>query len=599
METKKLGAVQRLLNILKGHKKEVVFLLVVMIIVQGSNISIPFIFKVLIDTMTGFLQTGGLLPWAVLIYSALGILVASIIGSALQATYNYNLFKLVTTVEDKLRNAAFEKYLKLQALFHHGSSSGQIIGRIDRGGTAVYAILNDIFGQNLLPPLLVFLGTFFALVYQNAWVALAILLPFPIYLFVTRRMSNRIYEIEQQANDAFEEVSKESYDVAGNVLTVKKFSQEKPETDNQRRLLRKARDIQYSAERLWGKIENIQTAISTIGRVAVVILSSWFVLKGVATIGDFVLYITLQNMAYQPLSQLSVVFPRLRRNTARLERLFAVLDEKVKVLDKAGAVDLPLLTRSIEFKNVSFSYHSKGDWALRHINLSIPAGITVALVGRSGSGKTTFINMLLRSFDPQEGEILFDGVDIREVTQTSLRRQIAVVPQEVDLFSRTIAENIAYGQPEVKLSQIENAAKIALAHDFISRLEKGYQTTVGERGIKLSGGERQRVGIARAVLRDPKILILDEATSHLDSESEKLIAKATDALIKNRTSFIIAHRLSTVLHADLILVFKDNQIEASGTHEELLKRSPTYERLYSLQFEDVGEEVEVDETDPD
>jgi ABC-type multidrug transport system fused ATPase/permease subunit len=268
--------------------------------------------------------------------------------------------------------------------------------------------------------------------------------------------------------------------------------------------------------------------------------------------------------------------------------MFTILDEPITVTDKPNAPTLAPLSREIEFKNVSFAYRASGEPALAGINLKIPAGHTFALVGRSGSGKTTFINLLLRSFDPQSGAILIDGTDIRDITQESLRRQIAVVPQEVDLFSRTVAENIAYGHPEMTRKQIEAAAKTALAHDFILKLEKGYDTVVGERGIKLSGGERQRIGIARAVLRDPKILILDEATSHLDTESEQLISRATDALIKNRTSFIIAHRFSTILRADQIVVFKDSKIEAIGTHQELLKKSPTYKKLYSLQFADIG-----------
>ena len=502
---------------------------------------------------------------------------------------------MVTNIEDYMRNLAFKKYLELQALFHHGSSSGQIIGRIERGGVSVYAILNDILGQSMLPPLIVFIGTFFALLYQNVWIALAVLIPFPIYFLVTKNISNKIYEIEKQVNEAFEEVSKEGYDVAGNVLTVKKFSQEKAETLNQKNLMFQAREVQYEGERLWGVIENVQTVVTTTSRVAVLSLSAWLVLSGQATIGQFVLYITLQNMAYQPLSQLSVIFPRLRRNTTRLERLFTILDEPVLINDNKDAIILPPLEKQIEFKNVSFGYRKnnpevdekdEANWALKNINLVIPAGKTIALVGRSGSGKTTFINLLLRSFDPQNGKILFDGMDIRNVTQESLRAQIAVVPQEVDLFSRTVSENISYGKPVVTKDQIKKAAETALAHDFILKLENKYDTVVGERGIKLSGGERQRIGIARAVLRDPKILILDEATSHLDTESEQLIARATDALIKNRTSIIIAHRFSTILQADLIVVFKDSQIEMAGTHRELLKKSPTYKKLYSLQFVD-------------
>ena len=376
------------------------------------------------------------------------------------------------------------------------------------------------------------------------------------------------------------------YDVAGNILTVKKFSQEETETENNQNMLDDARAIQYEAERLWERVENIQSIISTTGRVAVLGLSAWFVLNGTATIGQFVLYVTLQNMAYQPLSNIGSLFTRLRRNMTRVNRLFAVLDEPLHVTDVPNALTLPLLEKEIEFKNVSFSYHDDDQYSIKNMNVVISAGTTCALIGRSGSGKTTFINLLLRSYDPQKGNILIDGHDIRTVTQESLRAQIAVVPQEVDLFSRTVAQNIAYGRGEMTKKQIENAAKTALAHDFILRLEDGYNTVVGERGIKLSGGERQRIGIARAVLRDPKILILDEATSHLDTESEQIITRATDALVKNRTSIIIAHRLSTVIHADKILVFNDGEIEAMGTHVELLHSSPTYTRLHSLQFAD-------------
>ena len=587
MSGKKPSAVRRVLALLKDHKRTAVFLFLLIVIVQGTSISVPFISKTLIDALATYLKNGGALPWHILMYSSLGIFLATVLGSTIQSSYNYHLFKLVTKIEDRLRNAAFEKYLQLHALFHHSSSSGQIIGRIERGGIAIYAILNDVIGQNLLPPLIVFIGAFAALLYKNVWIALAVIAPFPIYFLITRKISNRIYEIEQQANDAFEEVSKESYDVAGNVLTVKKFSQEDSETGNQKHLMGKAREIQYGAERLWGIVENVQTTIATIGRVAVLALSGWFVLDGRATIGDFVLYVTLQNMAYQPLSQLSVIFPRMRRNATRVDRMFAILDEPIKVTDKRGAIELPPLHKEIKFQNVSFSYgQNNKERALKDINLIIPVGTTAALIGRSGSGKTTFINILLRSFDPQKGKILIDGLDIRDVIQESLRGQIAVVPQEIDLFSRTVSENISYGRPEVNQDQIENAAKTALAHDFICKLEKGYDTVVGERGIKLSGGERQRIGIARAVLRDPRILILDEATSHLDTESERLIAKATDALIKNRTSIIIAHRLSTVLHANMIVVFKNSQIEATGTHKKLLRISPTYKKLYNLQFED-------------
>ncbi|OHA26865.1 MAG: hypothetical protein A3C06_02375 [Candidatus Taylorbacteria bacterium RIFCSPHIGHO2_02_FULL_46_13] len=597
MMSKKPSTLRRIASFLSDRKRTIAFLLVLIIVSQAASIVVPFISKILIDSLTSFIKSGGVLPWSLLLYCSIGILVATLVSSILQSIYNYYLFQMVTQAEDKIRSQAFEKYLGLHSLFHHGASSGQIIGRIERGGVSFYTTINDIIGQNLVPPIIIFIGSFAALLYQNVWIALAVLIPFPIYLLATRRIANQIYVIEQEANDAFEAVSKEMYDVVGNVLTVKKFSQEEVEKQNNERLMSRARTVQYGAERLWGRVENIQAAIATTGRVAVLALSAWFVFNGTATIGQFVLFVTLQNMAYEPLTRLSSLFTRIRRNTTRIERLFAILDEPLHVVDAADATELHPLEKQIEFRNVSFSYRSDDQWALTDINVCIPAGKTYALVGRSGSGKTTFINLLLRSYDPQQGVIMIDGVDIKSATQASLRTQIAVVPQEVDLFSRTVAENIAYGRGVISQKQIESAAETALAHDFILKLEHGYKTVVGERGIKLSGGERQRIGIARAVLRDPKILILDEATSHLDTESEQLITKATDALVKNRTSLIIAHRLSTVIHADKILVFDKGGIEAMGTHAELLNASPTYAKLHALQFAD--EEPAMLEEEPE
>lgn len=583
---KKPSTLGRMAHFVGDRKKTVAGLLVLIVLSQAASITVPFISKNLIDALTAFIKLGGALPWATLLYCALGILAASLAASVLESFYNYHLFLMTTKVEDKVRSLAFERYLELHSLYHHGASSGQVIGRIERGAVSFYTVINDIIGQSIIPSLIVFLGSFIALLYQNIWIALAVLIPFPIYLLATRRLANKIYLIEQESNDAFEGIAKEMYDVAGNVLTVKKFSQEERETEHQAGLTRSAREIQYGAERLWGKVESIQSAIAITGRIAVLALSAWFVLRGEATIGQFVLYVTLQNMAYQPLTTLSSLFTRVRRNLTRVERMFSILDEELHVTDAPNARVLAPFAHSIEFKNVSFSYRDLDQWALSDLNITIKHGTRVALVGRSGSGKTTFINLLLRSYDPQKGAILVDGVDIRDVTQASLRAQIAVVPQEVDLFSRTVSENISYGQDNIPKEAIENAARTALAHDFILRLDDGYDTVVGERGIKLSGGERQRVGIARAVLRDPKLLILDEATSHLDTESEQLITRATDALIRDRTSLIIAHRLSTVIHADTILVFNAGKIEAVGTHAELLKTSPTYARLHSLQFEE-------------
>ena len=342
-----------------------------------------------------------------------------------------------------------------------------------------------------------------------------------------------------------------------------------------------ARVKQYRGERLWALIENAQTFIATAGRVGVIGLGGYFVLTRRCTVGDYVLFLSMQDMVYGPISQLSVILPKLRRNLSRAARLFEIFEQGCKICDSPQAVELTGATHSVTFENVSFKYAGAEGYALQNVSFDVPAGRMVALIGRSGSGKSTLMTLLQRLYDPQAGRILIDGIDLRQLTLDSLREHIAVVPQEIDLFSRTILENVAYGRDAVPFSEVESAARVAQAQGFIERCNEGYETAVGERGFRLSGGERQRIGIARAVVHDPKILILDEATSHLDNESEGLIQLAFEQLIHGRTCFVIAHRLSTVHKADLVVVFADGGIEAVGTHQELWATSPTYRNLHA------------------
>ncbi len=552
----------------------------------GLDIAVPFITRRLIDGLVTTFNNPQSSGIGILVSCGFAILAATALTRGVRSFYNYGLFRTVAGIEDDLRHAAFDNYLRQHALYHRNANSGQIIGRIDAGSTAVFSVLYDICGQSLVPPIITITGVLISLASMNAWVALAVVLPIPVYLATVRRLTRRIYEIEQQGCEQFEAVGKERYDVAANAVTVKRFSQEQAELVRQRVLLERARRTQFRGDRLWIGVENLQNLISTVGRVAVIFLAGWLVFSKRATVGDFVLFVALSDMAYQPIAQLSILLPRMRRSVARAERLFDVLDDRPEVTDRPGAVELAPLETGIEFLDVWFRYDDASSWTVKGVNLAVPAGSTVALVGRSGSGKTTLTNLLMRMFDPQKGAILIDRLDIRDASQESLRRQVAVVPQETDLFSRTIAENIAYGRPDATQAEIEAAARLALAHEFIMRTEHGYQTVVGERGLKLSGGERQRIGIARAILRNPSILILDEATSHLDTESERLIQEATERVVKGRTSFIVAHRLSTILYADMIVVFHRGAIEAVGTHEELLETSATYRRLYALYSED-------------
>jgi ABC-type multidrug transport system fused ATPase/permease subunit len=564
------------------HGRTLAGLLVLILIAAGLDIAVPFLTREVIDNVVQALRsaTGGSVR--TLILAALAIFAATAITRLLRSFYNYRLFRTAAQCEDEVKNAAFANFLSLDTEYHSNVNTGEIVGALDRGGTAIFVVLYEVLGQNLVPPLLVAVGVLTSLTLKNPLIAAIVFLPLPAYLVIVGRLKHKMQKIELQVSRAFETVTSESYDIASNVRVVKKFSQERQEASTQRRLLRVARDKQFRGERTWAVIENVQTLIATAGRVGVIAVGGYLVLNHRCTLGDYVLFIALQDMVYGPISQLSIILPKMHRNLSRAERLFEILEQGRTVLDAPAAQQLRGAEHSVEFRNVSFTYPGAHRPALNNISFTVPAGAMVALIGPSGSGKSTLMHLLQRLYDPQQGSVCIDGLDLRQMQQSSLREHIAVIPQEIELFSRTIAQNIGYGLESVPRPQLEDAARMAQAHDFIEDCDHAYETHVGERGMRLSGGERQRIGIARAIVHDPKILILDEATSHLDNESERLIQLAFEDLMPGRTSFVIAHRLSTVRKADMVVVFKDGEIEAIGTHDELWSTSPTYQKLHGL-----------------
>ncbi len=572
----------KVLALLNGHRRTVAALSLLVCVTAALDVAVPFITRGVIDGVVRSLQSAKIDSLRSLLLAAGAILGITVLTRLLRSVYNYRLFRVMSRAEDEVKNAAFANFLSLDTEYHGGVNTGEVIGALDRGGTASFVILYEIFGQNLLPPTLVLLGVLTALLMKNVWIAAIVFLPLPAYAITVGRLSGRMHRLEYLISHAFERVTKESFDIASNVRVVKKFSRERQEARTQRDLLYRARHHHYQGERLWAFIENVQSLFSTAGRVGVIAFGGFLVLTRRCSVGEYVLFIAMQDMVYGPISQLSIILPKLRRNLSRAERMFEILEQGRNVCDVPNAKRLTGPGRSVKFCNLSFKYAGAEQWTLRDVNFEIPAGSTVALIGPSGSGKSTLMNLLQRLYDPQAGRVLIDGEDIRLMSQSSLREQISVVPQEVELFSRSILENIGYGKDEVERPAVESAARTAQAHEFIVRCEKGYDTQVGERGMRLSGGERQRLGIARAVVRDPKILILDEATSHLDNESERLIQVAMEEITEGRTCFIIAHRLSTVRKADIVVVFNNNTIEAVGTHDELWHSSPTYRKLHGI-----------------
>ncbi|MGH6802270.1 MAG: ABC transporter ATP-binding protein, partial [Methyloceanibacter sp.] len=314
------------------------------------------------------------------------------------------------------------------------------------------------------------------------------------------------------------------------------------------------------------------------------------VIHGSMTVGAFFSFLTAMFMAFSPVRRLSGASNIIQQALAAAERVFEVLDLKTEDSLDQGRLELPQVSRSLELQGVTFRYEGHGVPALSGVDLVMRAGEMVALVGSSGSGKTTLVSLLPRFYEPTSGRILLDGVDIRSYTLRSLRAHIGIVSQDIVLFDDTVHRNIAFGRGEAVHEEIVRAAKLAYAHEFIERMPQGYETVIGEKGVKLSGGERQRLAIARAILRDPPLLILDEATSALDSESEHIVQLALVNLMKNRTTVVIAHRLSTVQKADRIVVLERGTIVELGSHEELIRRGGVYKRLHAMQFQDVVSE---------
>ena len=483
-----------------------------------------------------------------------------------------------------MRQAAdnFVEYvLNLSFHFHSHRKTGQLAKRFARGIKAVEEFI-DAFVFNLLPNLLELL--IIAIIYffvdrSSAVILLSMILAFGL---VTVMLNNWQQRYRRIANDIEDLSSKKAIDALMNAEAVKYFVQEKYETNIFKKINLKWQAAQI---KFWDKyiiIEFVQGLILVFGALGIVVFSLNRVLSQTMSLGSFVMMITYLGRVYFPLFAFQWVYRRLRTSMTDLDSLMSYYNFTNEVVDAPGASPLKVKQGRIEFKDVSFSY-GEGKQILNQVNFIVPAGSSVAVVGPSGVGKSTLIKLLYRFYDLAGGQILIDGQDIAKVTQKSLRQSLVIVPQETALFNETLKYNIIYSRPGSTESEIKQAANFSKISNFISSLSSGYDTLVGERGIRLSGGEKQRVSIARAVLSKAPILILDEATSSLDSATEKEIQDALENLMKNKTTIIIAHRLSTVMRADYIVVLEDGGVAQVGTHKQLLENGGLYQKLWQLQ----------------
>jgi subfamily B ATP-binding cassette protein MsbA len=525
-------------------------------------------------------------PWTVV---AFALVAATILKGIFDyaGTYlvNYAGFGMITD----LRNDLYNSLLRRSAAFYQRHTTGTlvstIVNDIERVQFAMSSVLSEFLQQFFT---LIFIA--FVVVLLGGKLAWVLLLFVPFIIYSAGKIGRRVRHTTRRGQDKLADIQNILHETITGNRIVKAFSMESWEI---------ARFRKAAQRLLWANLRSVAAAaissplMDIFGAIAIALL----LLLGrdqinhhVFTAGTFLAFIVAVFKLYDPVRKFALFNNNFQQALGASSEIFKFMDTEDDVHERPGAKHLPAFSNSIRFENVCFSYEGDGEAAreiLRDINLEVKAGDVLAVVGSSGAGKSTLVHLIPRFFDVTAGRLLIDGHDVREITLASLRSQIGVVTQETVLFNDTLRNNIAYGQPGVSQKKVDAAARAALAHDFITELPAGYDTVIGERGVRLSGGERQRIAIARALLKNAPILILDEATSALDSESEALVQSALQNLMTGRTVFVIAHRLSTVRRADRIVVLENGTIADIGAHDELMRKLGTYRRLYDLQFVDL------------
>jgi ATP-binding cassette, subfamily B, bacterial len=499
-----------------------------------------------------------------------------------QSVQDIYMAKAALRVSFNLRKNVYGHLQKLNLSYFETAKAGDLSYRVtedvDRVGEAVHKLLHDF-----IPCALQLVAIPIYMVYLSWQLTLATLLVVPIMLVLIAWFGERLQKYSRRSQNQVSDLSAILTEVFNGIRIVQAFAAEAYEIARFGKEAEVAMRAKYSTERLKAIQVPIVGFLQALSFLLLLFFAAWQISANNLTTGKFFSFLSGAALLIDPVGHTTTNYNLFKEAEASVDRVFELLAIKPAVEEKPNADILPTVSGKVEYRRVSFAY-KPNEPVLNNISLLAYPGEAIALVGTSGSGKTTFVNLLPRFYDPQSGDIFIDGVNIRDVTLNSLRRQIGIVPQETTMFSGTIAENIAFGQETFDMQAVENAAKIANAHQFISQMPDGYYTVVGERGVNLSGGQRQRIAIARAVLLDPRILILDEATSALDSESEALVQEALERLMEGRTVFVIAHRLSTVRKSDRILVLEKGQIVESGSHEELLDIQGRYANLYTKQF---------------
>jgi ATP-binding cassette, subfamily B, heavy metal transporter len=576
------ATLKRLFPYLWEYKARVIAALALMVGAKLANVGVPVLLKTLVDAMS--YKPGD--PAAILVVPV-GLLLA------------YGLLRLSTTLFTELRELVFSKatqgaarrialetFQHLHALslrFHLERQTGGMTRDIERGVRGIESLISYSL-YSIVPTLIeVALVLTILAVKFDAWFAWITIGALAVYITFTVTVTEWRTQFRKEANEFDSAAHTKAVDSLLNYETVKYFNNEGFEASRYDKSLGQLRTARLKSQTTLSLLNSGQQLIIATGLVAMLWRATQGVVDGRMTLGDLVMVNAFMIQLYIPLNFLGVLYREIKQSLTDLDKMFVLMEKEREVADKPGAVPLSINSdAAVRFENVSFAYEPARP-ILHHVSFEIPAGKTVAVVGPSGSGKSTLARLLYRFYDVQQGRITIAGQDIREVTQASVRQAIGIVPQDTVLFNDTVEYNIAYGRPGSSRAEVEEAAKAARIHSFIESTPKGYGTMVGERGLKLSGGEKQRVAIARTLLKNPPIMIFDEATSALDSANERAIQAELKGVAQNKTTLVIAHRLSTVVDAHEILVLEAGRIIERGTHNELLAKGGRYAEMWALQ----------------
>jgi ABC-type multidrug transport system fused ATPase/permease subunit len=570
-------------GLVRRQKKNAITLVVLRLLDAASRLVQPYIYKLVVDVLTVGITAGGFVAGQTeyLMKVLIFWFAVAVFYNVVNAQSHYLTWKIGSVASHEVHVEGYKRLLRLDYHAHTKKHSSKYAKIVDDADTGVWE-MTQWWLARFFPSILGFIGMLaiaFSVSWQMTLMSLAVI-PFGLAMIFT--MIKKCEDEQRRVNKMWNLKHEHLSDQVANIITYKLNQDEKLFVDVQDGYSLKAHLAQQALNKNWRLTEMLNPDV--IARFAVMAMGIWMVMNGGITLGTLFMFMGLMSEILVPLHVLGDILPQYSRRARYIERYLDLAKQEDSVKDPVKPREIGVVKGRIVFENVAFNYaHGEDSFGLKDVNFTIEPGEHIAMVGHSGAGKSTIMALLTRLADPTSGRILLDGVDIRDYRQADYRALIGTVLQEHSLYNETIAQNIAYGRPGATQKEIEEAAKKAAAHYYIEKLPQGYDTMIGERGVRLSGGEKQRLAIARAILKDPKIVVLDEPTSALDSITEAKVQKGLEALIEGRTAVTIAHRLSTVRNADKIIVLKEGMIAAMGTHSELLRSYPEYREMVELQ----------------